>query len=330
MPDILDAIDQLREGEPKPVYVFVGTETFLIERAVRLARRATVEDGVPGFNEDLFHGARSLDGASVASAAGTLPMMAAKRFVLLRHADAMSADALNNLLGYLDKPNPSTCLVITAEKINGSTKFGRASKKLRYDARALKGGAVRKFVQAEAKGRGHAIAPAAAAAIVDAVGEDLAALDDAVERLSLYVGPEGRIGTEAVDACITRVPSESIWALVDAISRQDAKTATGAANALLANREPALRILFMIARQVRTVAKMREALADGATDTEAVRIAGAPPFKARELKTAARKFTMPHLSRAFTTIAQADLLMKGSKTPAEIVLLDTVLTLCRP
>ena len=46
MPDILDAIDQLREGEPKPVYVFVGTETFLIERAVRLARRATVEDGV--------------------------------------------------------------------------------------------------------------------------------------------------------------------------------------------------------------------------------------------------------------------------------------------
>ncbi len=327
--DVLEAIDEVRKGTVRPVYVFVGDETFLIDRAVKMLRAATVGEGIAGFNEDVFHGAKGLDGNKIVSAATTLPMMADKRFILVRHAEAMNADAHAPLVGYFKDPNPSTCFVVTADKIPGNTKFGRAAKAHRFDAKRLKGHQLEKLAVTESKSRGHAIAPSAARSIVDAVGEDLAAIDDALERLSLYVGPEGRIDQTAVDTCITRVPSDSIWALVDAVSGRDAGRATKAANALLANREPALRIVFMLARQLRMVAKMREALAKGASDADAARAAGAPPFKARELRLAAKQFSLPKLTSAFTTIAEADMLLKGSKAPDDVILLDTVLRLCR-
>jgi DNA polymerase III delta subunit len=205
--DVLEAIDEVRKGSVRPVYVFVGDESFLIDRAVKMLRAATVGEGIAGFNEDVFHGAKGLDGNKIVSAATTLPMMAAKRFILVRHAEAMNADAHAPLIGYFKDPNPSTCFVVTADKIPGNTKFGRAAKAHRFDAKRLKGHALEKLAVTEA--------------------------------------------------------------------------------------------------------------------------AGAPPFKARELRLAAKQFSLPKLTSAFTTIAEADMLLKGSKAPDDIILLDTVLRLCR-
>ena len=328
---IEQAIAQGREGKPRPVYVLVGTETFLIERAIAVLRHATVgEGGIPGFNDDVFHGAKSLEGNTVLAAAQTLPMMSDKRFILLRRVDACSADRVVPLLGYLAEPNPSTVLVMTAEKILGNTKLGRAIKKhkVRVDAQPLKGAELRTFATDEAKGRGHTLEPRAAAALLDCLGDDLSAIDDALERLSLYVGAGQRIDLDAVEACVMRVRADTIWALVDAVSTRDAKTASAAATSMLADREPPLRILAMVARQIRMVAKMRDALARGASSRDAASEAGVPPFKAAAMTEAARRFSLKELSRAFDVLAETDRMLKGSKVPDDVALQQAVLALC--
>jgi DNA polymerase-3 subunit delta len=258
--------------------------------------------------------------------------MAAARFVLVRSADAMAAAELDRLGEYVASPSPSTCVVILAEKLDGRTKLAREAKKA--DALVtvgpLKGGAVRSFVTAEAKARKHAIAGPAVEALVDATGEDLSTIDDALERLSLYVGPGAPITLEAVEQCVTRVRTESIWALVDSISASDARSALRAAASLLADREAPLRILGMIARQLRIVARMRQELAGGADERDAAVAAGAPPFKARELKAAARRFSAQRLAVAFDVLLRADRDLKGSRVPSDVVLEEAVLRLCRP
>jgi DNA polymerase-3 subunit delta len=165
--------------------------------------------------------------------------------------------------------------------------------------------------------------------LVDVIGLDLPALDDALERLALYVGPATSIDLAAVEACVTRVRTESIWALVDAVGLRDRATALRATASLLAEREPPLRILAMVARQLRMVARMKAALDQGMPAQEAVRAAGAPPFKARELSQAAGRMSARGLSRAFTVLAQTDLALKGSKRPPEIVLEGAILDLTR-
>ncbi|MFK7990307.1 MAG: DNA polymerase III subunit delta [Sandaracinaceae bacterium] len=328
--DIQDLISRARDGGYGAVHLLVGTEGFLIDRAIRLLRSASLEEGTAGFNDDVFHGASSLKGQSVVSAARTLPMMAQARFVLVRDVEKMSTAEQEPLAGYVAKPSESTCLVMTAQKVHASSKLAKAAKKSKawVDAKALKGASLRRFATQEAKRRGQPIGPRAAEALLDAVGDDLSAIDDALERLSLYVGSGNRIEVGDVEACVSRIAADSIWALVDSVSMRNTAGALSAAGSLLADREPALRILAMVARQLRIVARMREALASGLRGSDATAQAGAPPFKAKELTESARRFTQRDLAAAFTTLADADLALKGSKRPSERVLEEAILQLC--
>ena len=98
--------------------------------------------------------------------------------------------------------------------------------------------------------------------------------------------------------------------------------------ALLDDREPPLRLLAMVARQLRIVARMREALSEGLRPQDAAKRAGAPPFKAADLTESARRFTADSLGDAFTLIAETDRALKGSKRPPDVILQDAVLQLC--
>ena len=329
MPTLTDVTANASKGSLDPVYVLVGTERLLIERAVDAVRKAIDEMGAPGFNVELFDG-KGLEAARVTSAARTLPMMAEKRFVLVRRFDAMSPTEQSHLAAYVDDPSDTACLVLTAEKVDGRSKLAKAAKKQGFliEAKPLRGQELREFIRAEAASRDHTIEPRAVEALLDAVGDDLAAIDDAIERLSLFVGPGQRIDADAVIQCVTRIRVESIWSLVDAIGMKDRRKGIAAAQSLLDDREPPLRLLAMVARQLRIVARMREALSEGLRPQEAAKRAGAPPFKASDLTESARRFTADSLGDAFAVIADTDRALKGSKRPPDVILQNAVLELC--
>ena len=329
MPSLNDVTTRASKGSLDPVYVLVGTERLLIERVVDAVRKAVDSMGAPGFNVEVFDG-KGLDAARVISAARTLPMIADTRLVLVRHVDAMTPTEQTNLAEYLNDPSESTCLVATATKLDGRAKLAKAAKKegVLIDAKPLRGRELREFIRAEATAREHNIAPQAIEALLDAVGDDLAAIDDAMERLSLFVGAGQRIDADAVMMCVTRIRVESIWSLVDAIGLKDRRKGIAAAQSLLDDREPPLRLLAMVARQLRIVARMREALSEGLRPQDAAKRAGAPPFKASDLTESARRFTADSLGRAFTLIAETDRALKGSKRPPDVILQDAVLELC--
>lgn len=325
---VQELLQRIESGTIPPVAVIAGGEQFFVDRAISALRKAVVGDGPSGFNEDVFEG-KTASGARICDAARTLPMLASHRLVLVRAADALAAAELERLAAYLEAPSPSACVVLIAEKLDGRTRFAKRAQKLDLvvDAAPLRPGDLRSFVQSEAKRRALALAPDAAAALIDAIGNDLPAIDDALERLGLYVGEGAAVDLAAVEACVTKVRVESIWALVDAVGMRDRRTALRTASSLLADREPPLRILAMVARQLRIVSRMHSALAAGASPQDAAKMAGAPPFKARDLAMAARRFDRSSLARAFAVLAQADVALKGSKRPADVVLQSAILEL---
>jgi DNA polymerase-3 subunit delta len=329
VPTLSDVTRRAEEGSLDPVYVLIGNERLPIERAVHALRKAIDSMGAPDFNVEVFDG-KGLEAATVTAAARTVPMMAPMRLVLVRHVDAMSPAEQSHLGQYLDDPCDTTCLVLTATKLDGRERLAKAAKKRGYlvDVKPLRGRELREFVRAEAAARHHNIAPQAVEDLLEAVGDDLGAIDDALERLSLFVGPGQRIDGGAVATCITRIRVESIWSLVDAIGLKDRKKGVAAAQSLLDDREPPLRLLAMVARQLRIVARMREALSDGLRPQEAAKRAGAPPFKASDLTESARRFTADSLGRAFALIAETDRALKSSKRPADVIVQEAVLELC--
>lgn len=318
-----------KNGHFPPVCVLVGGESFLIERALSALRKTIVGESGAGFNEDLFHG-KSTSGDVVVRSANTLPMFASARLVVVRDVEAVASADLDVVAAYAESPSPSTCLVLLGEKLDGRTRLAKLAKQKGFlcDVQPLKGDGLRRFVASEASARGHRIDGRAAEALLDATGSDLSTIDDALERLSLFVGAGAAIGIADVEACVARVRVDTIWMLVDAVGEGDARRALLASGSLLADREPPLRILAMVARQFRMIAKMRDALASGLRPADAAKEAGAPPFKADELARSAKRFPPAMSERAFRLLSDADSSLKGSKTPPDVVLQRTLLALC--
>ncbi len=327
--DIIAGFDASTEHDIGSIYVLVGGESLMVDRAFNQLRAACAPF-TAGFNEELFAG-KGLTGDRVTTAARTLPMMGTKRFVGVRGVDAMAAAEQTALARYLEAPSGTTCLVLTAEKLDGRGALAKAAKaqNVIYQARPPRGSDFIRFAQQEATAGQHELSAEAASALVDSVGEDLSAISDAVERLSLFVGTGQPITEQAIEQAVARVRTESVWRLVDSLSTGNAKHALAAVTSLLSDREPPLKILALIARQLRMIAKMREALAGGKSDREACAAAGAPPFKARELKQAARRFRYHNLAHAFQIVAEVDVLLKSTKRPGAAVLTDAVLRICQ-
>lgn len=323
-------IERARAGSFPAVAVIAGSERLLMERAIDALKQAAVPDAMGSFNCDLLQGA-GLSAQSLINTARTLPMLAKSRFLLVRNADAIPAGEVDALAGYLRSPSPESCVVLVSEKLDMRSKLAKAAVEVGcfYEAAPPRPAQLPQLAQEEAAARGHALGADAAEALVDALGTDLSALDDALERLSLYVGSGQPIGLDAVEQCVVHTRTDSVWALVDAVGARDTKNAIASAASLLAAREEPLRILALVARQLRMLARMRGALRSGLQPQEAAQKAGAPPFKARELATLARRFDDGQLLRAFRTLAEADRELKGSRVPGPHVLERALLSLCR-
>ena len=256
-------------------------------------------------------------------------MLASMRLVIVREVDAMPRQQLEKLTDYLDDPSPEHLRRALRRKARRPHQARQARAEARPGGRCGAAQAGRSAQLRDERGAAPQAARSrrdAAAALVDAIGNDLPAIDDALERLALYVGetPNDRPGRGR------SVRDQGAGRVDLGAGRRGLACATGAPRfarptSLLADREPPLRILAMVARQLRIVSRMRRRWPPALPPQDAAKEAGAPPFKARDLAAAARRFDRHALAHAFAVLAEADLALKGSKRPADIVLQAAIL-----
>src|SRR4051812_30518692 len=108
-----DPFEQLGDGEG-PLYWICGKERFLVDRAVTGIKERVLDPRTRDFNYDLFY-AKEAGAPRIVGAARTLPMMAKRRLLIIRDADALDAKGLEPLIPYVGDPAPESCLVFVAE-----------------------------------------------------------------------------------------------------------------------------------------------------------------------------------------------------------------------
>src|SRR6185503_7453736 len=112
---------QLASGDPAPIYLLLGEETFFREAALVAIRRSVLGDEKEdnGVNCDLLYG----DEVDALNRCDTLPAFAARRLVIIRNAGALRPRETERLMPYLKAPVETTCLVLASEKVDGRLKF---------------------------------------------------------------------------------------------------------------------------------------------------------------------------------------------------------------
>ncbi|MCA9537593.1 MAG: DNA polymerase III subunit delta [Myxococcales bacterium] len=325
----------LEDGK-RAVYLLCGEETFLTRQAADWLRGVVLEGAIEDFNLDRFDGRDSPDIEAIAQAARTLPMMADRRLVLVRNAEALfvfGKDALSKLLDYIAAPDPTTCLVFQAmDKVNrGSVLYKRLAKHgCVLDNKALPERELHGFVRQRAEGRGRRIDGEAAALLVEAIGRDLGALDAALERLTLFVPAPGLLDVAAVEATVPHTRARTVWELVDAVAERDVARTLERAHQLLDQGEDALRLLGLITYQFRQLLIGRSARAQGVSPQDAAQKAGVPPFRARNFLRHIENYNLRELLAALDRLSEADRALKLSKLDSGLLFESMLLDLCAP
>ncbi len=324
-PDIIAAVAR---GEIEPVYCLSG-ERYLVDATAVAIRAAVLAEAGAGasFNNDVFD-LKEKGLAAALATAQTLPMMARRRLVVGKAIDEVKAADLEPLADYAEDPNPATCLLLIAEKVDVRFKAFQVLKKRGYlhVFAPLRDQALAGWVRGEARARKLTIAPDAAEALATAAGPDLGRLSQALDLLALYAGGKG-ITVDDVEDLVAETRERGIFELTKAIGAGNVARSLALLTNMLRNREPALRIQFMLARHLRQVWRAKELAASGAGRNEIAAGVGINPYFLDDVLAPARRMSRAALERAFDRLYTADVELKSSKVDPEIALSRLVQTL---
>jgi DNA polymerase-3 subunit delta len=316
----VDIAADVARGKIAPIYCLSG-ERYLVDAAHAAIRAAVLGQAgaAAGFNHDSFD---LKDAGLVAciTTARTLPMMAKRRLVVGKGIDQVKADQLEPLTEYVADPNPSTCLVLVGDKVDVRFKAFVAMRKAGFlhVFAPLRDQALAGWLRTEARARKIDLQGEAASALADLAGPELGRLSQALDQLALYAGARA-ITLDDVEELVAETRQRNVFELTKAIGAGDVPRALGLLANMLRNREPALRIQFMLARQMRQIWRAKELAAAGAARNEIASAVGMSPYFLDDVLVPAKRMSRATLARAFERLYQSDQALKSSKVDDDLI-----------
>jgi len=188
----------LKDKNYRPVYFLVGEDRFRIETVVEHLRKSLLGPAGDAFNYHSYHG-ENISLAQVLAQALSYPMLGEKQVIWLRDAEVCLQDRQGEaaLQSYLENPVATTCLVVSATKLDGRRKWVRTIRQAGYlfDFTPPRGSGLRAWVKKAAQKSGLELTDDLVVLLIDLVGSDLHALTAEIEKLSL-LAEDGRAGLD--------------------------------------------------------------------------------------------------------------------------------------
>ncbi len=315
------------KGNILPVYLLGGEERFLVTRAAEAVRLAVVGRGPRGLSEDLFDGGRT-EARAVIQACRTLPMMAKRRLVYVRAVDQMSVAEQEALIPYFAAPEPTAVLVLVALALDVRRRIALEARKhgCLFQSKHPEEHELGPWIDREATARGATLEPGAVESLALSVGPDLAALSDALDRLTLYANGAA-ITAQHVDIVVTPTREVPAWDLAEAVGSRNAPAALSILARLSAQRQHALPTLGMITWQVHQIARARAVL-DTQGEGDIARTLRLPARSLHRVVAQAKRWSPLMLHRALRILTATDAALKGAKRDDARILEECALALC--
>jgi DNA polymerase-3 subunit delta len=284
------------------VYLLLGDDE---ERKAR-----SVEKLQKGRDADAFDAAGSSP-ETVVSACNSPSLFGGGAFVLVKNLDAWNAAQKAVIVEYLGDPALDTDLVMLGGKLGAREKLLAAVNKIGevHEFKQPTGRALAKWAVGYARKRGLDLPEEVAAEVVARCADDKMRLMRELEKLSLYA--DGTATRADVELLVPPSLESNIFAFVDSLAAREPGEALRLLEALLATGEPPLRVLFMIRRQLRLLARTKALTAEGVPRAEVASALKVPPFVARKLEEGARSLSEEELERALEIVLHLERGLKG-------------------
>src|SRR5437667_3790547 len=183
-----------------------------------------------------------------------------------------------------------------------------------------RGGALESWISKRAKSLGVTIDGDAATLLANFIGNQLRLLANELDKLATYVGDGGTITVDDVRTLSAQVQEARVFDLTDALAQRNRKLALDILHDLLADGEPALRLISTITTQVRSLVLVKELSQKGMRAGQIASTMRMAPFVADKALRQVGKFTPAQLEGAYRQLLATDAALKRSRMAPEMAL----------
>ncbi|MGB3573700.1 MAG: DNA polymerase III subunit delta [Phormidesmis sp.] len=322
-----------------PVYFFWGSDEFRLKAAAVALRDRALDPSWASFNYDHI----AADGADAPiqalNQAMTPPFGMGQRFVWLADTtigQKCSESLLEEMSRTLPRvPDTAVLLFTSANKPDGrlkSTKLLKKHAEVREFATIAPWQSDQLLAQVKrvAQEMNLRLKPQSAELLVDAVGADTRRLYNEVEKLSLYWSEAGKVKTEPlppeVITQLVAVSTQTSFQLAEALIAGKTDQSLSLATDLLANNEPALRVVATLVSQFRVWLWVSLLAAQGERDVSAIAKAAEinNPKRVYILQKQIRGCSPTRLKKALSLLLSLEFSLKRG-APEEITLQTKVI-----
>lgn len=216
-------IGDLKNKVYKPVYFLWGDEPYYIDLVSSFIAGNVLSEAEQSFNQTTLYGKDS-EAAQVSDLARRFPMMASHQVVVLKEAQDMKS--FGELIHYVEKPQPSTLLVISYKykKPDKRQKIFKVLEKkaVWFESKKMYDNQVPGWIAAYASKQKYNMEPKAAALLAEFLGSDLSKIVNEVEKLTVAIGKQGETITPVlVEKHIGFSKDFNQFELQDALGKRD-------------------------------------------------------------------------------------------------------------
>lgn len=311
----------------KPVYYIYGTDDYLVAEAVEEIKSEALKGGMESMNYQVFDG-KGLIASSVIAAASTLPAFSDRRVVVVRGADAIKAAEGKELIGYIEDPSESTCLIfVGGPKADRSSAFIKSLSEGGFlkACNRLPERELSVWIKKEAARQGKKITDGAVARLIAIAGNNLREIKNELDKIILFALDKPEVEASDVEDAGLDCREETIFGLSDAIGARDLKTALKILDKV-SGEEP-IKVLGAVSRQIRVLLNIKAMTRKKVEGRKMPQLIGVPPFALDKYLKSSRRFTEKELKDAVRKLAEADKDLKTGRKPQTVVLSKLIIDL---
>lgn len=293
----------------KPVYLIYSEQKFLVSEALKRLKAKISAQSFGSLNVAEFDW--PLDFEEFEQALNTVGFFDQRKVVILHQSEKLNSSQVKKISRYLKSPNPAVTLVLVALKKNEALFKQAKEERFFFEYKSPKKGQLTQWVIERFQEEGKKVNFETASYLIDLVGNNLGALSQEIQKISLYCGHEENPRVEDILAVSVNTPHETIFDLVDALGQADLSSALWHLNNLLLTEKEG-KVFRMVVRQFRLLLKTKGLVSEDLNLNQIAKVLGLPAFITSKYEKQAKHFSVTKLSEAHKILLEAEIAYKTS------------------
>lgn len=320
---------KITKGQFSPVYLFLGTESYLADSAKQTLIQATLAED----ERDLNFGIYDMEEVPVGVAlddAESVPFFGDKRLVIMDRPNFFTAEKSKQkidhdlvwLENYLKNPPDFTILAFFApyEKLDERKKITKLLKKTAtvIEVNTLSEKEVRHFLKDTIANEGYTMTPEAFELFIQLTDAKLSTAMSELPKLLLFSSDTKQITKSAVNDLVAKSLEQNIFALVEYVLKRQTANALSLYQDLLLQKEDPIKINAILMTQFRLLLQVKFLEKKGYQQGDSVGMLKVHPYRVKLAIQQARKFSEKVLVSAFEGLVDAEYRLKTGQGDKEM------------